>query len=88
MERLRRERAANFSIEEIEIPKNVSASITHISSIGEVAIEFNSTMRTEFNQSWINSTTIDMYIKPDKYRMQEDDFKTEDLNFTWEFVSF
>ena len=49
---------------------------------------FNATMKTDFKHDWINSTSVDMYIKPWNYRTKAEDFNGKVLNFTWEVTKF
>ena len=46
-------------------------------------------MSTEFNLTWINQTTVDMYIAPfEEWTLDNALYKEPDLNFTWTVVSF
>ena len=44
--------------------KNVSARISKVGAMGELEIQFNSTMVIPQNLSWINDSVVDMYIIP------------------------
>ena len=48
--------------EEIEETKNCSARIKEISALGLLTIHFNATMSTDFNHTWLNETTLELYI--------------------------
>jgi len=51
-------------------------------------LKFNSTMNTDFNHSFINKTTVDIYIKPAMGREEDDTFQIPSVNFTWNITSF
>lgn len=41
-----------------------TAKIVKVTNKGLVYIDFNKKMATNFNLTWINQTTVDMYIEP------------------------
>ena len=53
-----------------------------------MVLKFNTTMITNFSDSLINSTNVDIYIKPSMGRGREDTFRNGSLNFTWDVISF
>lgn len=72
-----------------ERPKILAAYIKSISSLGEVEIEFNTTIKDNFNMSLINGTYLDMFIQPAKDRHKhESEFNLTSLNFTWHVTYF
>ena len=48
----------------INITKDCTARIEEITSNGEITIIFNYDMHTRFNLTFLNYTTIDLYIIP------------------------
>jgi len=45
-------------------------------------------MRTDFNLSWYNSSSVEIYVEPALKRHEESGFNISSLNFTWEVVKF
>ena len=67
----------------------VSAKIVKVTNKGVVHVHFNEEMSTEFNLTWINKTTVDMYIEPfDEWTLDNALYREPDLNFTWTVISF
>jgi hypothetical protein len=67
----------------------VSAKIVKVTNKGVVHVHFNEEMSTEFNLTWINKTTVDMYIEPyDEWTIDNALYREPDLNFTWTVISF
>jgi hypothetical protein len=70
-------------------PVVCTAEIVEVTHKGLVYIDFNKEMATNFNLSWINTTTVDMYIEPaDDWHVANDLYKEPSINFTWSVVSF
>jgi len=51
-------------------------------------IVFNATMMTSFNFSWLNDTSVDIYIEPAENRQSEATFKLESVNLTWSVLDY
>ena len=51
-------------------------------------ISFNASMQSGFNLSLLNSSVLDIYIKPAYDRHEEIDFKMSSLNLTWKATYF
>ena len=46
-------------------------------------------MITEFiDLKWLNSSIIDMYIVPADRREEDDDFRLQSVNFTWNVTEY
>jgi hypothetical protein len=60
--------------------QNVTSFISSISVFGEMEVEFNGTMNTNFSRSLMNISLVDMYIEP--YNRNET-YNMSLLNFTW-----
>lgn len=69
--------------EEVVYPKNFTAKIASIDSLGKMILEFNSSVSMA-NVSDINSTALEMYIVPAQNRhLQSSNFSLSQLNFTF-----
>ena len=62
---------------------NVTAYIKSISIFGDMVVEFNASMNTNFSFSEVNMSLVDIYIIPSD---REDDFDIKKVNFTWELI--
>ena len=68
-----KEESANL-FSEVDDKKNVSARFNKIGAMGELEIQFNSSMVIPQNLSWINETVVDIYIIPSK-NISESDYE-------------
>ena len=78
-----KEESANL-FSEVDDKKNVSARFNKIGAMGELEIQFNSSMVIPQNLSWINETAVDIYIIPSK-NISESDYE-ENMLRKWRAV--
>mmetsp|Transcript_41185 Transcript_41185/g.62651 ORF Transcript_41185/g.62651 Transcript_41185/m.62651 type:complete len:98 (+) Transcript_41185:3580-3873(+) len=48
-----------------------------------MSIQFNTDMATSFNWSLLNSSNVDIYVKPINNRQYDSGFNVSSVNFTW-----
>jgi hypothetical protein len=60
-----------------------------MTSLGELVVKFSTPMKTEYiDLGWINSTYIDLYIIPSESRDNDDGFRLNSVNFTWNVTDY
>ena len=77
----------NFNID-TDKRAEVTAFIKEITPIGEVLIEFNTSMNDKFNLSMINSTSVEIDLVLSIDRIDDTTFNQSKLQFEWHPVSF
>ena len=78
---------ANETIEE----DTLTSKIDKVSNLAKIRIRFSEEMQTEYlNKSCINSTVLDIYVKPSNdWHLYDENFDANTtLNFTWEVETF
>ena len=66
----------------------MSAKIVKITQLGDLYIEFNSTMIPNSNLSLYHSELMDIYVMVEPDRLDAPGFELASLNFTWECMGF
>ena len=60
-----------------------------MTALGELTAKFTTPMLTEFiDLEWLNSTVIDIYIIPADDRLNDEGFRLESVNFTWNVTEY
>ena len=60
-----------------------------MTALAELKVEFSTPMITQFiDLEWINSTVIDLYIIPADDRHNQEGFRWESVNFTWNVTEY
>jgi len=67
---------------------NCTGEIHSLTYQGLLTIEFNTTMHTLFNHSWLNDTIVDIYVSPSEERMSEEDFDISKFNLTFNVSNY
>ena len=75
-------------VQEEDKSLNVSAFIKSLSVMGDLEIEFNSTMFTFFNFTELDSSVVDIYVVPAEDRWDYPGFNMSSLNLTWSLESY
>lgn len=71
--------------------KNCTAKITDIDVFGELTVEFNATIQGFSNSTYhhlLNTSVVDIYIKPGRDDGTVKRNNSIHLNFTWNVISF
>lgn len=73
---------------ETNLVGTTKAKIKSISVFGEVNITFSDEMQAPQNISWLNSSTMDLYLDLSYARLKEEGFNLSSVNFTWSTKEF
>ena len=72
----------------VDYEQAITSYIDDISFLGEVYINFDEPMFTDFNYSALNSSNLNIFVAPSLDRDKDPSFNKSTVNLTWMVDSF